>query len=372
MKGYERSKQRVMGCKSVLKALSISCQLLLLVIGISACASYGSWNKPSSIQALRQLVKEGDIGAGTALGQRYEMGQGVSQDLKQAKHWYVKASEEGDPLAMFLLGQLLEFGISGSPDYDQAALYYTAAAELGHAEAQARLARFYEEGWGVPQSFDMANKWYSLATLQWNYDKRVPLGSNYATGRNVAKHSTYTIQRFQRAAQSGVAEAQFDLAHAYEMGNGVPVDSIKAKKWYHLAAGQGHERAMDALKRLNEGTNIQTQPAPEISQQQKTGDPEEQNLRLSGPIIREKPGFLVLLSSYRSLELASKDTAELTKSLANLLTGLSIKANQLDLPVIGRLYRIEAGPFATLSSAKNFCAQALQRRTYCRVLNTSK
>ena len=346
-----------MGCKSVLKAFSISCQLLLLVIGISACASifdYGPWNKPSSIQALRQLVKEGDVGAGTALGQRYEMGQGVPQDLKQAKNWYVKASQGGDPLAMFLLGQLLESGTSGSPDYEQAALYYTAAAELGHAEAQARLARFYEEGWGVPQSFEMANKWYSLATLQWNYDKRVPLGSNYATGRNVAKHSTYTIQRFQRAAQSGVAEAQFDLAHAYEMGNGVPVDSIKAKKWYLLAAGQGHERAMDALKRFNEGTNIQTQPTPETSQQQKRSDPEEQDLTLSGRIIREKPGFLALLSSYRSSQLASKDTAELAKSLANLLTGLSIKANQLDLPVIGRLYRVEAGPFATLSSARNF------------------
>ena len=162
---YERYRESAMQQGPVLKICTISCQLILLVVGISACTSmldYGSWNKPSSIQALRQLVKEGDVAAGTALGQKYEMGQGVRQDLKQAKNWYIKASKGGDPLAMFLLGQLLEFGLSDSPDYEQAAIYYAAAAELGHAEAQARLARFYEEGWGVPQSFEMANKWYSL------------------------------------------------------------------------------------------------------------------------------------------------------------------------------------------------------------------
>ena len=364
-----------MECGSVLKAFTMPCQLILLLVGISACTSifdYGSWNKPNPIQALRQLVKEGDVGARTALGQRYEMGQGVPQNLRQAKNWYIKGSQGGDPLAMFLLGQLLEFHLSGSPDYKQAAIYYTAAAELGHAEAQARLARFYEEGWGVPRSFEMANKWYSLATLQWNYDRRVPLGSHYTTGRSVIKHSTYTIQRFERAAQGGVAEAQFDLAHAYETGNGVPADRIKAKKWYGVAAGQGHERATNALKRFDEITETQIQPAPETSQLHNAGDPEEQDLTLSDAKRTEKPRFLALLSSYRSAELASKDAGDLSKSLANLLIGLSIKANQVDLPVIGRVFRVVAGPFATLSSAKYFCIQALQTRTYCRVLNISE
>ncbi|MEE2693938.1 MAG: SPOR domain-containing protein [Pseudomonadota bacterium] len=358
----------------VLKICTISCQLILLVVGISACTSmldYGSWNKPSSIQALRQLVKEGDVAAGTALGQKYEMGQGVRQDLKQAKNWYIKASKGGDPLAMFLLGQLLEFGLSDSPDYEQAAIYYAAAAELGHAEAQARLARFYEEGWGVPQSFEMANKWYSLATLQWNSDQRVPLGSNYATGRNIAKHSTYTIQRFQRAAQGGVAEAQFDLANAYETGNGVPADTIKAEKWYRVAADQGHERAREALKRFGETTETQTQPPPETDQPHNAGNIREKASASSDTTTAEKQEFLAVLSSYRSLELASADTLELSKNLAKLLTGLAIRTNRVDLPVTGRLYRVEAGPFTTRSSAKNFCAQVLRRRTYCRVLNVS-
>jgi len=356
----------------VLKAFIISLQLTLLAIGINSCTSildYGSWNKPNSVQALQRLVKEGDVGAGTALGQQYEIGQGVRQDLKKAKHWYIKASKEGDPLAMFLLAQLLEFRLPNSPDYEQAAIYYRAAAELGHAEAQARLARFYEEGWGLPQSFEMANKWYSLAALQWNDDQWAPLGSNYATGRNIAKYSTYTIQRFRRAARSGVAEAQFDLAQAHETGNGVPTDSIKAEKWYRMAAGQGHQRAKDALKRFNRSTETGALPPSKTSQPPGAHDPKEQDLTVSAATISEKPGFLALLSSYRSLELASTDTAELSKSLASLLTGLSIRAKQVDLPVIGRLYRVEAGPFTTLNSVKTFCAQVLRTRTYCRVLN---
>ena len=363
-----------MECRSVLRAFIISCQLVLPIYGLSGCTSifdHGSWNNPSSIEALRQLVKEGDVGAETALGQRYEIGQGVRQDLRKAKNLYIKASEGGDPLAMFLLGQILEFDPSGSPDYKQAALYYTAAAELGHAEAQARLARFYEEGWGVPQSFETANKWYSLATLQWNYSQRLPLGPKYATGRNIANHSTYTIQRFQRAAQGGVAEAQFDLAYAYQTGNGVPTDRVKAKKWYRLAADQGHKRAMNALKRFNETSATQTKALPKTDQLLNEEDFKEQDPILYEEEMIEKPSFLALLSSYRSLELASTDSTALSKSLAELLTGLSIKANQIDLPVIGRLYRVEAGPFTTLSSARIFCVQVLQRHPYCRVLNIS-
>lgn len=361
----------------MLKAAPTKVFLLAVTLVATGCttnADYGFWSKPAPIKALRQLINDGDVGAHTALGQRYETGNGVSQDLDRAMKWYIKASEQGDPLAMFLLAQLLEFGRAGAPDYEQAAVYYTAAAEMGHAEAQARLAQLYEEGLGVPQNFEMANKWYSLATQQWKYDQRMPLGSTYATGRNTTRNSTYTIQRFQRAATSGVAEAQFDLAQAYETGNGVPHDTAKSEKWYRAAAAQGHSRALDFLERLlGEGrTQVNLHRKPD--QPTEGLEPAQLESHSSPP----KPGqlandgltFLAHLSSYRSLELASADTRQISDNLAHLLRGIAISITRVDLPTSGRFYRIQAGPFSTLSSVKDFCAQVLRKRTYCRVLNT--
>ena len=360
----------------MLNASFVKTLLIAIAIGISACTSildYGSWNKSDSIKSLRQLVSDGDVGAQTALGQRYEAGIGVPQDLDRAKRFYIKASERGDPLAMFLLGQLLEFDNTDSPDYQQAVVYYRSAAEMGHAEAQARLAHLYEQGRGVPQDIELANKWYSLATQQWNYDQRIPLGSTYATGRSTTRNSTYTIQRFRRAAMSGVAEAQFDLAHAYETGDGVPHDKAQSEKWYKAAAEQGHARAIDSLKRLLEEPAIRVNVpsrADQTSEHITKTKPESASTTSTPRDTPENsPMFLAHLSSYRSLELASADTDQLSESLAHLLGGVSIKVKRVDFPTMGQFYRVQAGPFSALSSAKTFCTQVLRQRTYCRVLN---
>ena len=371
-----RNERNPTGSWPVLKGARTKALLLAITILVAGCTTipgYSFWNKPAPIKALRQLINDGDVGAQTALGQRYETGNGVSQDLDRAMKWYIKASEQGDPLAMFLLAQLLEFGRAGAPDYEQAAVYYTTAAEMGHAEAQARLAQFYEEGLGVPQNFEIAAKWYSLATQQWKYDQRMPLGSTYATGRNATINSTYTIQRFKRAAMSGVAEAQFDLAEAYETGNGVPHDTVESEKWFRAAAAQGHSRALDSLKRLMREGRIQANSHGKPGQPIEGLDPAQPESHSSPPkpaeLANEGSIFLAHLSSYRSLELASADTGQLSDNLAHLLRGIAINITRVDLPASGRFYRVQAGPFSTLSSAKDFCTQVLKKRTYCRVLN---
>lgn len=50
-----------------------------------------------------------------------------------------------------------------------------------------------------------------------------------------------------KAATSGDAQAQFEVARAYAAGTGVPKDSAKAVEWYRRAADQGHVWAQDAL-----------------------------------------------------------------------------------------------------------------------------
>ena len=49
-----------------------------------------------------------------------------------------------------------------------------------------------------------------------------------------------SIEELRARAEQGDAEAQFNLAAAYEYGRGVSEDDVEALRWHQLAAEQGH------------------------------------------------------------------------------------------------------------------------------------
>ena len=55
------------------------------------------------------------------------------------------------------------------------------------------------------------------------------------------------IAIWRKAANTGDAAAQLDLAEAYQFGTGVPKDAVEAVSWYRLAAAQGRAYAQSAL-----------------------------------------------------------------------------------------------------------------------------
>lgn len=57
-------------------------------------------------------------------------------------------------------------------------------------------------------------------------------------------------KRAHKAAEWGLAEAQYDLGCCYHLGHGVGKDMTEAAKWWKKAAEQGDERAKQALERL--------------------------------------------------------------------------------------------------------------------------
>jgi TPR repeat protein len=93
-------------------------------------------------------------------------------------------------------------------------------------EAQARLAGRAEYGDVAAQD--------TLGTL---YTSRCE--GSYDTGKGVAL--------LQRAATAGNGHAQFELALAYEWGDGVPKDKAIAVSWLEKAAAQGNEMAQNNL-----------------------------------------------------------------------------------------------------------------------------
>ena len=60
---------------------------------------------------------------------------------------------------------------------------------------------------------------------------------------------TQAVSWFQKAADQGLADAQYTLGVCYEKGCGTVKDTVKAREWYKKAADQGHEKAKYEFER---------------------------------------------------------------------------------------------------------------------------
>jgi len=59
------------------------------------------------------------------------------------------------------------------------------------------------------------------------------------------------IVQWQKEAQAGDPDAQYNLAYIYENGLGVPKNEAKALELYQQAADQGHSRARNNLNSMS-------------------------------------------------------------------------------------------------------------------------
>jgi TPR repeat protein len=61
------------------------------------------------------------------------------------------------------------------------------------------------------------------------------------------------VKWYRKAAEQGVAEAQFALGCSYEFGDGVPANYEEATKWFRKAADQGDAAAESRYRKLTTG-----------------------------------------------------------------------------------------------------------------------
>ena len=171
-------------------------------------AAYGRGDYAAAFQIWKGLAEQGSQSAQYGLGQLYSLGQGVSQDDREAARWYERA------------------------------------ASTGHVSAQSRLGALYDEGRGVPQSLSKAMKWYRRAAQQGDLSAEIALGLIYGTGRGVPQNDLQAVKWFSLAAEQGNALAQYNLGLIYAGGYaGAPKDDVQALVWFSLAAKGGHDDA---------------------------------------------------------------------------------------------------------------------------------
>ena len=81
------------------------------------------------------------------------------------------------------------------------------------------------------------------------------------------------IEEWRPAANAGDADAQFNLAQAYTLGRGVPVDIPMAASWFRKAALQGHFEAEAKYGLVLFDQGKRSEAAPWLEKAAKRGDP---------------------------------------------------------------------------------------------------
>lgn len=156
-----------------------------------------------------------------------------------------RAAESGDPRAAFEIGMRYAEGRGVTADARQAFTWYRHAADKGLVPALYRVAVAHEKGLGTERNADEAKRAYTAAAEKGNIRAMHNLGVLFANGRDM----NAAIPWFQKAADLGLKDSQFNLGIIHALGSGVKQDLAISYKWFALAARQGDK---EAEKKQNE------------------------------------------------------------------------------------------------------------------------
>ncbi|MBA2657162.1 MAG: protein kinase [Tatlockia sp.] len=140
------------------------------------------------------------------------------------------------------------------------ALFYFEVTKENYPAAYLHLGIIYGDGKGVPKDIIRSESDYKKAStrIDWFKDQaetgsanaQFNLGLCYERGIGVPQDDKKAAEYFQKAADPGYADAQYALGVCYANGIGVPQDDKKAVEYYKKAADQGHTAAKQQLETL--------------------------------------------------------------------------------------------------------------------------
>jgi localization factor PodJL len=150
-------------------------------------------DETAAIEAIGKLQDAAALGfppAQLQLGELHKTGQGVEQDLGQARVWFRRAANGGNVLAMHRIGVMTARGDGGPADSAAAIAWFEQAANFGLVDSMYNLGAIYHpsENGSAIQDAEKAYYWYSLAAR--NGDEAAqPLAAGVASGLTAAERA---------------------------------------------------------------------------------------------------------------------------------------------------------------------------------------
>ncbi|OKL58536.1 hypothetical protein UA08_06078 [Talaromyces atroroseus] len=209
-------------------------------------------NHPGAMLRLGRACLTKDLG----LGNRY----------REGFKWMKLAVEAADfqyNAAPYELGLLHETGFGDDIFKDEAyaAQLFTKSADLGHAEANFRMGEAYEHGYlKCPHDPALSIHFYTAAAQLEHPQAQMALCAWYLLGADpiLERDEMEAYEWARKAAEQGLAKAQYTVGFFTESGIGCRRDPLEANVWYVKAADQGEERAkhrLAAIQAASDGAN---------------------------------------------------------------------------------------------------------------------
>ena len=184
------------------------------------------------------------------LAKMYEEGIGVSSDLAKAHEWSLKAAELGDVTSQLSVGVNYLQGNGVAKDAIMAVKWFKKASELGSREGMSGVGDCFKYGWGVNADMEQAAVWYEKAIAPNVNHEGEPLCSAMMElaellleGDGVDQDTDRAVALFKKAAEGGVAKAQFMYGSMLLQPQGVGVEDVMQDvssgiEWIKKAAEQ--------------------------------------------------------------------------------------------------------------------------------------
>jgi len=120
-------------------------------------------------------------------------------------------------------------------------------AQQGNAAAMFELALTLDENSSSAADLEEALSWYEKAAASGLPDAQNSLGVKFLNGEGVVANETTARYWFRKAAAGGSLDAMHNLGVLYEEGLGVSADIDTAIHWYRAAADRGDANSLFAL-----------------------------------------------------------------------------------------------------------------------------
>ncbi|CAD6564166.1 MAG: hypothetical protein TREMPRED_003904 [Tremellales sp. Tagirdzhanova-0007] len=180
----------------------------------------------------------------------------LSRRPKEGVKWLKRSAEhatEEFPHAQHELALLHERGIENVVfvDLDYAAELLAQASELGYAPSAFKLGECYEYGkMGCPMDAALSIHYYNIAATQAHRDACFALTAWYLVGSPgvLPQSDTEAYLWAKKAAEAGLAKAQYAVGYFTETGIGTEADLDQAMRFYRSAAEGGDKRAQKRLQ----------------------------------------------------------------------------------------------------------------------------
>ena len=219
---------------------------LLALLGNSRSATM------MALSILEESAKAGNTTAMVNIGNIYEYGQRTGKpEYKDAAKWYQRAALLGDKRGSFNYANLLHHGRGVRRDREMAFCIFEKLAKSGIREAPFYLGLYYENGYVVEKNYSEAIRHYQAGASMNDPYCYNQLGRMYCLGLGIPKKEPKIgFYYYEQAAKLGDITGLSNMAYAYETGQGVEVDIMKAVEYYSRAAEAGEVNAIEALERL--------------------------------------------------------------------------------------------------------------------------